>query len=382
MTRARVPIAACAVAALLGWMVPAPAWGQAEDVAAQQHEVQDRLVLERAALATLKDQQSSVLELIDFVEQRARVTEKRAAALQRELDGLRRHRARAERQEALSRQWMQAQLAELSPRLRAMYRVQRHSRLDVLLSARDFSSLVWRTRALSTLVERDMQMLRETQLAVAFQQESHRMLERVEASVRLRSAQLSAEQAQSLRQQELLGELLRQIAGDTSHAKRLVRELEAAERRLSRLVDAFESEVDVSPFAQLRGDLRWPTNGMIEVGFGKVVNPRFNTETFQKGLDLRAPAGSPVVAVAPGKVVFAGWLRGYGNLLIVDHGSGYHSLVAHLSGFSRAVGDAVETGELLGRVGDTGSLKGAYLYFEIRKNGVAIDPADWLGAPE
>lgn len=380
MTRAR----ALAVAALLitAALAPRAVWAQAEDVVAQQHELQDRLAIERAALATLSDHQSSVLEIIDFVEKRARVSEQRAVALQRELDGLRRHLARAERQEALARTWMRSQLEELSPRLRAMYRVHRRSRLDVLLTARDFSSLIWRTRALSTLVERDLEMLRETRLAVAFQEESRRRLERVEASVRDRSAQLAAEQEQSLAQQELLGELLRRIAGDTSQAKRLVRELEAAERRLSRLVDEFESEVDSSPFAQLRGALRWPTNGMIEVGFGKVINPRFNTETFQKGLDLRAPAGSPVVAVAPGKVVFAGWLRGYGNLLIVDHGSSYHSLVAHLSGFTRAVGDNVEAGDLLGRVGDTGSLKGPYLYFEIRKNGVAIDPADWLGAPE
>jgi septal ring factor EnvC (AmiA/AmiB activator) len=114
------------------------------------------------------------------------------------------------------------------------------------------------------------------------------------------------------------------------------------------------------------------------VGFGKVVNPRFNTVTVQKGLDIRAPEGAPVTAVAPGKVVYAGWLRGYGNLLVLDHGGGYHSLVAHLAELGKAVGDGVQRGELLGTVGDTGSLKGAYLYFELRKRGQAVDPAPWL----
>ncbi len=83
-------------------------------------------------------------------------------------------------------------------------------------------------------------------------------------------------------------------------------------------------------------------------------------------------------AVAPGKVVFAGWLRGYGNLLILDHGSGYHSLMAHLASVVPTVGAEVQPGEEVGTVGDTGSLKGAYLYFEIRKGGLAVDPAPWF----
>ncbi|HZH03733.1 MAG TPA: peptidoglycan DD-metalloendopeptidase family protein, partial [Myxococcaceae bacterium] len=85
-----------------------------------------------------------------------------------------------------------------------------------------------------------------------------------------------------------------------------------------------------------------------------------------------------VRAVAAGTVVFAGWMRGYGNLLIVDHGGGYHTLMAHLSDFKRAVGEPVEPGAVVGAVGDTASLKGAYLYFELRRGGQAVDPAPWL----
>jgi septal ring factor EnvC (AmiA/AmiB activator) len=117
---------------------------------------------------------------------------------------------------------------------------------------------------------------------------------------------------------------------------------------------------------------------VVEVGFGKVVNPLFNTVTVQKGLDIRAPEGAPVRAVAAGTVVYAGWLRGYGNLLILDHGGGYHSLMAHLATLGPAPGAEVQAGEEVGTVGDTGSLKGAYLYFEIRKSGQAVDPGPWL----
>jgi len=85
-----------------------------------------------------------------------------------------------------------------------------------------------------------------------------------------------------------------------------------------------------------------------------------------------------VRAVADGKVVYAGWLRGYGNLMVLDHGDGYHTVVAHLGELERRVGEEVRQGEALGPLGDTGSLKGPYLYFELRHHGVAVDPQVWL----
>jgi septal ring factor EnvC (AmiA/AmiB activator) len=109
-----------------------------------------------------------------------------------------------------------------------------------------------------------------------------------------------------------------------------------------------------------------------------VVNPKFNTVTVQHGLDVEAPAGAPVVAVAAGRVVHAGWFKGYGNLLIVDHGEGYHTLVAHLATMQTAMGEDVAAGDVLGTVGDSGSLKGPYLYFELREKGRPVDPRPWL----
>jgi septal ring factor EnvC (AmiA/AmiB activator) len=131
-------------------------------------------------------------------------------------------------------------------------------------------------------------------------------------------------------------------------------------------------------FAARKGMLQLPSPGAITVAFGKVINPRFNTVTVQHGLDVEAPVGAPVVAVAPGRVVHAGWFKGYGNLLIVDHGDGYHTLVAHLASMQTAMGEEVEAGDVLGTVGDSGSLKGPYLYFELREKGRPVDPRPWL----
>jgi septal ring factor EnvC (AmiA/AmiB activator) len=379
MRRGRFRASLCGVLLL----APLAAVGQgAEDLEAEQQAVADRLLLERAALATLKDQQAGVLELIGLLERRGKLSAQRASRLEQELRAFRRQRALAERQAALARGLVERQAQALRPRLRAMYRLQRRGRLEALLTAQDFSALVWRHRALGALLEKDLRLLAELRAAAHFGANAERLLERLGATLTQRSAQLAHERSLAAQQQTILAGLLRQVGADAQLASRVVRELEQTERRLGRMVHDLESEVLDTGFSHLRGRMPWPTPGIIEVAFGKVLNPKFNTVTFRKGLDLRAPKGSPVRAVGNGQVVYAGWLKGYGNLLIVDHGGGFHTLMAHLSGFTRVVGDEVEMGELVGQVGDTGSLKGAYLYFELRKNGIAIDPRQWLGAPE
>ena len=116
------------------------------------------------------------------------------------------------------------------------------------------------------------------------------------------------------------------------------------------------------------------------MAFGRLVHPKFNTVTVQKGLDIRAAAGAPVKALAPATVAWSGWLGGYGNLVVLDQGGGYHTIYAHLSEVLRPVGARVFPGEVVGTVGETGSLKGPYLYFEVRRRGLAVDPMPWVGA--
>jgi septal ring factor EnvC (AmiA/AmiB activator) len=108
------------------------------------------------------------------------------------------------------------------------------------------------------------------------------------------------------------------------------------------------------------------------------VDAEFRTATFRKGIDFAAPAGASVRAVAPGEVRFAGWFRGYGKMVIVDHGEGYFTVSAHLDEIQVAVGDEVQADRALGTVGDTGSLAGPLLYFEIRHGSEPLDPSRWL----
>jgi murein DD-endopeptidase MepM/ murein hydrolase activator NlpD len=108
------------------------------------------------------------------------------------------------------------------------------------------------------------------------------------------------------------------------------------------------------------------------------VHPRFGTRTFRSGVDIEAAEGTEVAAVASGQVVYTGWFKGYGNLIILDHGNEYYTLYAHVADILVKEDDDVRAGQRIGTVGDTGSLSGPRLYFEVRYQGKPQDPAEWL----
>ncbi len=351
-----------------------------QDEAAERAAVRQKLASQRATLALIQSRKVSVLEGVELLEGMVEVSRRRVRLLERELTAFRRRVAAAEREEQVLTEALREQVRRLGPRLEMMYRLTRRRPLDVLLSAKDFSALVWRSRALEATMQNDLELLRRVQRMATLQRQATRELKRLQTSLATRHAFLQEQVVLAREQQDALEEVVVSLSMQADDARRVMRELEQADAELSRMLNGLQETPDTSGFGALKGKLPYPAQGVVEVGFGKVVNPRFNTVTLQKGLDLRAEAGTPVHAVAEGTVVYAGALRGYGNLLILDHGGGYHTLMAHLATVELQPGATVAAGQEVGTVGDTGSLKGAYLYFEIRKSGQAVDPAPWLAA--
>jgi septal ring factor EnvC (AmiA/AmiB activator) len=122
----------------------------------------------------------------------------------------------------------------------------------------------------------------------------------------------------------------------------------------------------------------WPVNGQVLTRFGSQKHPQFGTTVFRRGIDISARVGDEVKAVAGGEVVKADWFKGYGRLVIIDHKDGMYTLYGNLSQVDVTGGERVERGQVVGLAGDTGSLRGPKLYFEIRRNGEAEDPLLWL----
>ena len=127
-----------------------------------------------------------------------------------------------------------------------------------------------------------------------------------------------------------------------------------------------------------KGRLSLPVKGTIVDRFGRHKHPEFNSYTVSNGISVAAPAGSPIHAVFDGEVIFADYFKGYGNMIIVDHGGGFFSLYAHAASVAKKVGSKVARNDVLASVGDLDSTKGPMLYFEIRYQGRPVDPAPWF----
>jgi septal ring factor EnvC (AmiA/AmiB activator) len=180
-----------------------------------------------------------------------------------------------------------------------------------------------------------------------------------------------------------------------------LKELEANARRLQAMVERLEAKsrksytakkgnkpiVGSGPvlppmpdtgFGALKGRLALPTKGEIIGRFGRHKHPEFNSFTVSNGISIAAAQGADVHAVYEGQVIFADYFKGYGNMVIVDHGGGFFSLYAHAAKIMKKVGANVASHEVVASVGDVDSSRGPMLYFEIRYQGKPVDPAPWF----
>jgi len=178
-------------------------------------------------------------------------------------------------------------------------------------------------------------------------------------------------------------ELVAQLSAKLSKKDQALQALLQDEQHLKRLLDQIESELgDVEKdlaapkdFAQLQGQLPWPANGKLTARFGSMRNSAGNLKW--KGIVIQTQAGENIRSVAYGRVVFADWLRGFGMLLIIDHGKGYMSLYGHNEQLHKKLGDWVQANEVIATSGNSGGQDTTSLYFEIRHNGVPQNPKKW-----
>ena len=175
--------------------------------------------------------------------------------------------------------------------------------------------------------------------------------------------------------------LLAAVKQDAELLNGVLQGLRAKAARLNELVKKLETE-QTQPYTEnldgllpQKGRLLWPVPGKLRVGFGTSRHGDLGTLIESHGFDIEAAVGTPVQATANGKVIFANSLRGYGKLMIVDHGSKYYTLYAHIARFTKQLGDSVAAAEVIAYSGFEGR---DAVYFEIRQGGKPLDPADWL----
>lgn len=136
--------------------------------------------------------------------------------------------------------------------------------------------------------------------------------------------------------------------------------------------------ISAGAFSSFKGLLKMPVKGKIISFFGRHTNSQSKTVNFKTGIDIKADRGEPIYSVYDGQILYSRWFKGYGNMIIIDHGNHFYTVYAHAEELFKAKGDYVEAGEVIATVGDTGSMIGPKLYFELRHHGRPVNPLEWL----
>jgi len=400
----RVALALSVVA--LALVVATPADGQRRDRPASLgdtqrdlRETQKRLGEARVKAAQARKREAGLLTELEAIDRRLTDRRRQVASLD--------VRIRKAQSDVLMLQGDIARLqgqrtgqeGALGRRLEALYKLQAQGGfLPVLLSGDDPVAQAALARHLTTLATVDARLIREYRVVSEGLAERKDRLQARQTELGALRAEAEAERAEADREAAKRLGLLARVKDERAYHDRMIGELSEAAHRLEVFIAELKEKqrrmARVSPsapprtaprgpvtgtgFAAWRGRLLWPADGKVVGGYGAQVHPRFGTKTFRNGIDIDVAEGTSIVAVYAGRVLHTGWFRGYGNLIIVDHGGEYYTLYAHVADVKVKEGDEISQGQVIGTVGDTGSLQGPRLYFEVRYEGKPQDPAQWL----
>ena len=184
---------------------------------------------------------------------------------------------------------------------------------------------------------------------------------------------VEVERKKILEQRRKKSNLIAEVRSKTSQKAKLIEELERSRARLEKLV----AKLKKYPAKDFKSII-WPVRGKVVGRFGTMKDPTFGTKLINNGIDIKSTYGAPVVAVASGEVVYEGEFMGYGKIVLIDHQNGFHTLYAHLSEIWVIKGARVKKEMIIGKVGATGSVEEPILHFELRKNGKAVNPLNWI----
>lgn len=360
------------------------------------NQVQSQISYHRSKVKEMEGKERSVISEIEALAQQIAVTEQRISVL-----SLRREKVKDRMRQLVDEIRHTSSRIDyvkdlLKSRLVAIYKYGGIAEFNLLFSAQGTMDALSTSYLLGKIADQDQRLIRElfdrkTRLGIA-----HRELAEQRALLERQNQELQDNKVRLNTASDRRNELLRRVRSEKSlHLAELQeyqkmeqainstitklmeekrRRLAEARARAARSQGAMPQEV----VYYKGGRLAWPLVGQIRSSFGVRVHPVFRTRIMHTGIDISGSHGNPVKAAENGEVLYAGWLRGYGQVIILDHGGDITTVYAHLSKIEVNEGDKVTRGETIGRVGSTGIATGPHLHFEVRVNGKAVNPMGYL----
>jgi len=352
----------------------------------------------RRRLADLRDEERDATSRLREIETTLRHAEELVEAYERQVTRVRddvAHR-RDERDAVAAR--VDDVRARLADHVTRVYRRGKPGYVELLFGAEDFGAALRRVRYVSTVLGAQKDLAAELSRERTLLADEVRRLETREAELRELLLQRGRERERLDALRERRAQALAEVKDEQASYEARIAEMEASAKELQALLERLETArreaearaeadraegirnafVPRASFESLRGRMTWPVEGDLLTRFGRSRHPRYGTSTYNSGVDIRADRGEGIRAIAEGQVEFVDWVPGYGKTVILSHGNGYYSLYAHASQVLVRVGDHVDEGAAIAQVGDTDSLHGDCLHFELRRGGQAIDPIPWL----
>lgn len=370
------------------------------DVRDELQGVAKQIKEKKLLLKKTKKVETQVSTELTQIEKNLHEKESNLASLGRDLKGVETALGRTQREIEVARGEAERKRDQIRQRLVALYKTGEMGSARMFFGAESLPQMAEGQRYMQAVLERDKKLFAEYNQKI----EQLRVLkgrlesdvarkEKIKASIEVKKHEIEEEKQKKA---AYLSKVREEKKGYLSSIK----ELEANARRLQSMVERLEarsrksytakkdkSGIGSGPalplipdkgFGAQKGRLSMPVRGEIVGRYGRHKHPDFNSYTVSNGVSIAAPAGTDIHAVFDGQVIFADYFKGYGNMVIVDHGGGFFSLYAHTSRIMKRVGATVSRSEVLASVGDVDSPRGSMLYFEIRYQGKPIDPAPWI----
>ncbi len=331
-----------------------------------------------------KRREKSILSRLQEIDKRYRLNQRETDLLElkikekdTQIEGLTHKRDRLERD-------VQKMRKAISKRLNTIYQQRQNGSLKILFASEDYPDFLRRLYYLKTIAKKEGELLSQFKEKQVELNESNLTLSQSKEHLVQDKKALGQKITHIRAERKKKSRLLSRIQTERASYERAISELNQSSHELQGIIEALklkQKNLKNRPsrqFSRKKGQLNWPNDGRVVSRFGRQKHPRFDTMVYRKGIEIEASKGEEVRAIFDGVAIYADWFRGYGLVIIVDHGENYYSIYAHLSKLLVSVGSQVRKDKTIGEIGGTGFSRGNKLYLEIRHQGKPINPVRWL----
>ncbi len=355
-----------------------------EDALEKAETIEKQITQKKEDVSRLESRTAELMAALDEIDKELAGVRKRLEAVRRDAAETEERIRKTEKEISKTRAAVEEKKAYAEERLVALYKLNRLGAMNLLATADSTSDLFRSKAAVEAIVARDEKMI--SQLVAEEKHLAHLLQRGAEEKARQDDLeeQIMRDQARIAEKSKQRKNLLAHIKAKKSNALMEIEYFEEAARRLDGIIEnlkrrpVYSQTGEQKVFSEYQGLLKLPVDGKIMSTYGKYTDPQSGAASFRNGIELQADRGTPVRVVFAGETSFSDWITGFGRVIIVAHGDSFYTVYGHLEELFAGEGDEVEANEVIGTVGNSGSISGPALYFEIRHKGKPLDPNDWI----